>query len=103
MLIRKFYVDLCQSRPSRVSGIGSSCYVNKIITGKLAMRGCMQLTWVDSWKWFTWVDNRNDWLLGNYIYTGTHSQSRKAASKCPEREGVKWPPGIRQLRNVSDK
>ena len=44
---------------------GCSSSVNKVITGKQAMRGCKKLMW---------VYNRNAWAFGNYIYTGTESQ-----------------------------
>ena len=42
---------------------GMFCLCDQSYYRETAMRGCKQ---------FTWVDNRNMWLLGNYIYKGTY-------------------------------
>ena len=73
------HIDPRQIRQSGISGIGCPSYVNKGITGKQVMRGCKYLTLIDSREQVTWVDNRKAWVLENYIYTGTHSQSWTAS------------------------
>ena len=72
----------------------SSC-VNRMTV----IRGCKQLTWVDSRSRVAWIETRN--ALGNYMYTGTHvrrssiqrdrvtvSHKHTKARECPEWVGA---------------
>ena len=67
-VILVLHIDLWQCRQSRIYGTGCFSCVNK----KIAMRVCKQLTWVDSRKRVTSVDDWNAWSMENFIYTGTH-------------------------------
>ena len=61
------HIDLWQGRQSRISGTGCSSCVNRMIPRKQEMCVYKQITWI--------MNQKNEKVLWNYIYTGYHNQS----------------------------
>ena len=90
------HIDPWQIHQSMISGTGCSSCVKKMITGKQAMHGCKQFTWVDIQK-----NGRHYEIIymDTQVRTVSHAvtdlqsitpsradiQSRRVASECPSR------------------